>query len=397
MKKLLFVLGLFFVSVVSARAQTPEPQYVELTEEEQFTLDNEGTADLETIEISEPGKIVYKAEVLEVKNVECIDETDGTSCLEVKLKLLDGEKKGEEVTVNMDTRSDVLAKEWDLKTGKKMVVTEFNFGETSEFQITEVYRTNSILWFVAIYVILVLIVGRWQGFGSLVGLVFSVFVILKVTIPMTLNGYDPISVSIFGGFLVLVPSLYLSHGFNKKTTIALVGTTIGLILTGVLAYIAIGSASLTGFGNEEALYLVSGDNINFNMQSILLASMIIGGIGLIDDVTVGQVAVIKEIFDENKQIDVKKLYSKAMNVGKDHIASMVNTLFLAYAAASLPLLMLLVNSGADLENISNIETFSEEIIRTLVASSGLVLTMPITTLVGSWYYIRGESGKNRRY
>ena len=205
---------------------------------------------------------------------------------------------------------------------------------------------------------------------------------------MTLSGYNPVSVAVFGGFLVLVPSLYLSHGFNKKTSIALVGTTIGLILTGVLAYIAINTASLTGFGNEESLYLVSGKDIEFNMQSILLASMIIGGIGLIDDVTVAQVALIREIFEENEKISPQKLYTKAMNVGKDHIASMVNTLFLAYAAASLPLLMLLVNTGAEVEKIANMETFAEEIIRTLVASSGLVLTLPITTMLGSWYYTR---------
>ncbi|MBD3281101.1 hypothetical protein GF389_06335 [Candidatus Dojkabacteria bacterium] len=389
---LTFLSLLFFGVFMVANAQTPEPQYIELSEEEQFTLSEEELAG--ESQISEPEKITYKAEILSLENESCEGEVDDESCVLVKLKLLNKSRKGEEVEVELDKRSDVLAEEWDLEVGKKMVVTEFDFGERSDFQITEVYRASNILWFVGIYVVLVLIVGRWQGLGSLVGLVLSIFVILKVTIPMTLNGYDPISVSLFGGFLVLIPSLYLSHGFNKKTTIALAGTTFGLLLTGVLAYIAINTASLTGFGNEEALYLVSGEEQTFNMQSILLASMIIGGIGLIDDVTVGQVAVIREIFEENKGITVQKLYAKAMNVGKDHIASMVNTLFLAYAAASLPLLMLLVNAGADVENIANIENFSEEIIRTLVASSGLVMTLPITTLLGSWYYVK-EADKYR--
>lgn len=341
-----------------------------------------------------PERYTYQAEITKVENQPCgesfLDETDLKPCIYVEYQLLEGNNQGKINSSLLNPNTDVLAEKWGLSVGDKIIVTEFNFGEFSDYQITEIYRTNSIVWFVLIYFILVLLVGGWQGLGSVLGLAVSILVILKVIIPMTLAGWDPVWVSILGGLCVLLPSIYFSHGFNAKTTIALLGTMLGLFVTGLLAAIALNSISLTGLGGEESLFLVSDSAGVLNMRSILLASMIIGGIGLIDDVTVSQIAVIREIYEENKNISVRRLYKKAMNVGKDHIASMVNTLFLAYTAASLPLIMLLVDQGADLSYIVNIEAFAEEIARTLVASSGLVITVPITTFIGAYLYVHKQ-------
>lgn len=401
-KILLFgtALILLMILVVSVRAEAPmEPEYIDdptvydLREGEEIPdeeMPEQAILEDEYEEI-ESTKVTYKAKVLKVEEVSCPDEVDEKSCLSIEYELLNGEKKGEVLTSEeIDTRLDVLVKAWELEEGSKVVVTEFIYGDQSNFQITEIYRANSLLWFLLIYIVFVLIIGRLQGLGSLVGLGISILVLLKIVIPMTLSGWDPILLSIFGGLCVLLPSIYLSHGFNKKTTIALVGTILGLIVTGILAAIAINAANLTGFGSEESLYLVTNDKEVLDLGGILLASIIIGGIGLIDDVTVGQVAVIREIYLENKNIDTMKLYSKAMNVGRDHIASMVNTLFLAYAAASLPLVMILVDQNANLVDLANMEIFAEEIIRTLVASTGLVLTVPITTLIGASYYTKKQ-------
>lgn len=341
-----------------------------------------------------PERYTYQAEITKVENQPCgesfLDETDLKPCIYVEYQLLEGNNQGKINSSLLNPNTDVLAEKWGLSVGDKIIVTEFNFGEFSDYQITEIYRTNSIVWFVLIYFILVLLVGGWQGLGSVLGLAVSILVILKVIIPMTLAGWDPVWVSILGGLCVLLPSIYFSHGFNAKTTIALLGTMLGLFVTGLLAAIALNSISLTGLGGEESLFLVSDSAGVLNMRSILLASMIIGGIGLIDDVTVSQIAVIREIYEENKNISVRRLYKKAMNVGKDHIASMVNTLFLAYTAASLPLIMLLVDQGADLSYIVNIEAFAEEIARTLVASSGLIITVPITTFIGAYLYVHKQ-------
>lgn len=393
---LLSSFGLFTLNL-ETKAQEPVPEFVDpvilepQTEgeesEAQIQQTTEDIIDQQVVEAPERSEI--KAEVLSIDTAACADEidTDTKSCYEVKVKLLEGDNEDQEETLVVDSRADALIDEWELEQGDEVVVVEFDFGDTKDYQLLEIYRASKILWFVALYVLVVLVVARWQGLGSLIGLALSVFVILQITIPMTLNGYDPVLIALIGGFAVLVPSIYFSHGLNTKTSIALIGTSIGLIVTGILAVVAIEVTTLTGFGAEESLYLATSDSADFNMRSILLASMIIGGIGLIDDVTVGQVAVIKEILEENQTIKLQRLYSKAMNVGKDHIASMVNTLFLAYTAASLPLLMLLVDKGASLSDVANIETFAEEIIRTLVASTGLVLTLPITTLIASYYYI----------
>ncbi len=370
---LLILVGLFSVSAINHVAAQDEGNFVD------------------ELQIVQPERKTYKAVVKSSEAVVCPDLLDlemesAKECISIDVEIINGSLKGEIKNSVLDTRSDVLAKEWDLKEGDKVVVTEFDFGDESDFQITEIYRANSVMWFVLIYVFLVLFVGRLQGLGSLIGLAISTYVLLRVIIPMTLSGWDPVGVSALGGFAVLLPSIYFSHGFNYKTTIALLGTTLGLIVTGILAYISLGSVNLTGLGAEESLFLINGGSNALDMRGILLASMIIGGIGLIDDVTVGQVAVIREIYEENQRISLTKLYQKAMNVGKDHIASMVNTLFLAYAAASLPLVMVLVDQGAAFGDLVNIEIFAEEIVRTLVASSGLVLTVPITTFLAAYIY-----------
>jgi len=408
MRKFIFlplILSLIWILsfVVVVNAQQEPFNELENAESQEGTDDQGRTDDQESTENPDDNKkITYKAEVLSVEKAACEDEMNAIeeegkdpsqSCLKIKTKILNGKLKGSEHEFDADPRVDILYNEWDLEPGDKVVVTDYQIEGESNLQITELYRASSIIWFVIIYVVLVLLVGRFQGLGSLVGLGISIFVLLEVIIPMTLNGWNPLLVSILGGMAVLLPSIYFSHGFNYKTTIALFGTTLGLIVTGILAAVALEAVHLTGYGAEETLFLVSGSGQSLDMGSILLASIIIGGIGLIDDVTVGQVAVIREIYFENKDIDASRLYQKAMNVGKDHIASMVNTLFLAYAAASLPLVMVLVDQGAAVGDIANIESFAEEIIRTLVASSGLVLTVPITTLLAAMIY----TSKNPMY
>lgn len=380
-----FLFILFFsISSISVFAENiqnePTPQYVD---PEVFDQMEPGEG---TLQVIEPETRKLKGKVVSSEDLQCQgDLEDEKRCSKVVVEIVE---TGEQVEILLDLRSDLLAREWDLEKGDRVILTEFDYGDTRDYQITELDRTGAIWLFVIIYVVVVLVVGRMQGLGSLIGLALSVFVILEITIPMTLRGWDPIWVALFGGFLVLIPSIYLSHGFNRKTHVALVGTSVGLFFTGILAILAMNTARLTGFGAEESLYVSNLSEQTLSLSSILLASIIIGGIGLIDDVTVGQVAVIQELVEENPKLAPRELYLKAMNVGKDHVASMVNTLFLAYAAASLPLLLLLVNQGASASELMNIEAFAEEIIRTLVASTGLVLTLPITTILGALYFTK---------
>jgi uncharacterized membrane protein len=327
----------------------------------------------------------YKAEIIKVDEVTCAEDTENI-CKQFSVRISNGDLKDTTQKFEMDLSHDVLIKSWKLEKGDKVIVTDYSSNGLHDFEISELDRINPIFWFGFIYVALVILIAKKQGIGSLIGLVLSILAIVFIIIPMTLKGYDAVLVSIFGGFTILLPSLFFSHGFSYKTLIALSGTMLGLAVTGILAVVSIDLVKLTGYGAEESLYLNSGTGGALNIQNILLASIIIGGIGLIDDVTIGQVAVIKELYEENKNLTSTELYKKAMNVGRDHIASMVNTLFLAYAASSLPLLMVLVNVKSSFEDIVNMEAFSEEIIRTLVASTGLVLTVPLTTFIAAVIY-----------
>lgn len=327
----------------------------------------------------------YKAEILQVSQVDCFDSPEN-KCMKFSVQINSGDLKGSHQDFEMDSSHDVLIKSWNLKKGDNVMLTDYFSEGQHNFEISELDRIDAIFWFIFIYVALVILITKRQGIGSLIGLGLSILAIIFIIIPMTLKGYDAVLVSVLGGFAILLPSIFFSHGFSYKTLIALVGTFLGLVATGILAAISIDIVRLTGYGAEEALYLNNDTGGTLNIQNILLASIIIGGIGLIDDVTIAQVAVIKELYEENKNLSASELYRKAMNVGRDHIASMVNTLFLAYAASTLPLLMVLVEKKSSFEDIINLEAFTEEIIRTLVASTGLVLTVPLTTFIAAAIY-----------
>jgi uncharacterized membrane protein len=198
---------------------------------------------------------------------------------------------------------------------------------------------------------------------------------------MILSGTSPVTASIFGSSIIMTISIFLSHGFNRKTAIALVGTLISLAVTGILAAIYTKASQLTGFSTDEATFLVQLTDKPLNMQGILLASFIIGGIGILDDITVSQVSTILEIFKANPVFNWRELFTRSMKVGRDHIASMVNTLVLAYTGSALPLVMLFIATGAGFFEIINSEIVAEEIVRTLVGSIGLVLAVPITSFI----------------
>lgn len=364
-------LGVLFLGVSVVLAQSEEP------------VQDQASA-------SAPETTNYKAEIIKAENSPCsTDVSKELNCITVDVRILNKDLKGKEVTVEMDKRSDLLANVWELRPGDKVVVEGFNFSGQDVFQIVDFYYASNLLILAIFYVVLVVIIGKRQGVGALIGLAVSSLVLIYIVIPMALKGNDALLVSALGGILVLIPSIYFSHGLSSKTTVALVSTLIGVVLTTALGYFAINFLGLTGFGTEESLILVSGSEKILDMRNILLASMLIGGIGLVDDISVSQVSVIKELYEQKPTISFNQLYEKSMHVGRDHIASLVNTLFLAYAAASLPLVMLLVNEGYKLVDIVNIAVFAEEIARTLVATTGLVLVVPITTAIAAYFYTHG--------
>jgi uncharacterized membrane protein len=195
-------------------------------------------------------------------------------------------------------------------------------------------------------------------------------------------------VVILGAVVIIAITFYLSHGLNRKTTAAVFGTLLALVLTGILASISIAATRLSGFGVEETMFLAHESAQPLNIQGLFLAGIIIGLLGILDDITVSQAAIVWQLKQAQPAMGFRELYGRAMNVGKDHIASLVNTLVLVYAGASLPLLLLFSSHAVSFGDAINYENIAEEIVRTLVASIGLMVAVPLTTLITALWATR---------
>ena len=251
------------------------------------------------------------------------------------------------------------------------------------FYITEFIRRKPLFWLFALFLLFVLFIARLRGLGSVLGLLFSFLIIFKFILPQILAGHEPIFIAICGSLIIVPITFYLSHGLNKKTTVAIGGTFIALVLAGFLAKIFTNAANLTGFSSEEAMFLQMAMGEVINIKGLLLVGIIIGLLGVLDDITVAQAAVVSELRSANPNLSRVQLFSRAMKVGRDHIASMVNTLILVYTGASLPLLLLFINNPQPIAEVINYEIIAEEIVRILVGSIGLILSVPITTFLAS--------------
>lgn len=271
------------------------------------------------------------------------------------------------------------------KPGDKIVVSiTKNFDGQNMYTITDYVRRDILYWLAGIFLLLVIVIGGKKGFASIIGLAFSFIIIFTFILPKILSGNSPVVIAIIGSLIILPINFYLSHGINKKTTVALISTFLALCFTGFLSSYFVGISHLTGYASDEVTFLQVAKQGALNVQGLLLAGIIIGVLGILDDVTVSQSSVVFELKKANPSLKLRELYSKAMNVGKDHIASVVNTLVLVYAGASLPLLLLFINNPIPYEQVINYEIISEEIVRILVASIGLILCIPLTTLIASW-------------
>jgi uncharacterized membrane protein len=196
--------------------------------------------------------------------------------------------------------------------------------------------------------------------------------------------------------VILFLAIYLTHGFNKESSVAFMGTVLAVILTGILAYVGVSLARLSGFASDEAVYLNFNTRGMLDFAGLLLGGMMIGVLGVLDDIAITQAAVVSEIYNSAPHLSRKDVYKKALRVGKEHVGALVNTLALAYTGASLPLLLLFSTSDSSTTSIINQEIFATEIIRTVVGSIGLILTVPITTLLAV-YILKGYKGKHHTH
>lgn len=239
-------------------------------------------------------------------------------------------------------------------------------------------RINTLVFLAAAFVIAVVSLGRWRGAMALLGLLFSVMVLGLFTLPALLDGRSPLVIACLSASLITFAALYLAHGVSTTTTAAVLGTLGSLAITVALGVFFIDQARFSGFASEES-FVIDAAAGTVDIRGLLLAGLVIGALGALDDMTVTQASVVVELRGADPTMGRRQLFTTAMRVGRDHVASTVNTLFLAYAGASLPLLLLFVVGGLPIRDAANSEVVATEIVRTLVGSIGLVVSVPLTT------------------
>lgn len=300
-----------------------------------------------------------------------------------RVRILQGEQRGQEYVVEYGARSPVPI-DVGLEPGDEILVSlgPGREGETVAF-FADFVRTGPLLVLAGTFAVLILAVSGMKGLRGIVGMAVSFVVILFFILPQILAGRDPVLVSIVGAFGLLASTMYIVYGWSLKTHTAVLGTLVALVITGLLATTFVDLTLLTGTGAEETLFLGQFMTQPLNVRGLLLGAMIIGALGVLDDLTISQVSAVFELKRANPRLEARDLFQRAMVIGRDHVAATVNTLVLAYVGASLPLLLFTV-LGEPFAVVVNRSIVAEEIVRTLVGSLGLVAAVPVTTGLASW-------------
>lgn len=304
----------------------------------------------------------------------------GGKCTALTVRLTDGNSTGTTIRPVLPDEPSTPR----FSSGDKIVLA-YSGGDPSDelsYQVVDFQRTGSMLWLAVLFAAAVLLLGRWKGLASLVALGFSFVVLVVYVLPAILGGADPVIVGVLAAGVIMFGVLYLSHGFSAQTSTAVLGTLLSLALIGVLGSVFTAATKLTGLGNDTT-NLISILGYGIDARGLLLAGVIIGTLGVLDDVTVTQTSSVWELRRANPEMGARALYLSALRIGRDHISSAVNTLALAYAGAALPLMLAYSLSGQTFGTLVTAEEVAQEVVRTLVGSIGLVAAVPITTALAA--------------
>lgn len=257
-----------------------------------------------------------------------------------------------------------------------------------QYVVTDWVRRPALYWLVGLFLVVSVVVARAKGMRAFIATGSSLYIAIAFIVPRILDGANPVVVSLIGVGGILFLAIYFVHGVNWSTTAALIGTFVAVIATMGLGIFFTELAYLTGFGSEEAMMINIGAS-QVNLKGLLLAGLLIGALGALTDITIVQASVVRELAHVNPDFGLKELYTRGMNVGLDHIGSLVNTLVLAYTGAALPLLVLLSINDFTVARALNLELVASEVVHTVVGSIGLILAVPFTTLIAGLMF-RGD-------
>jgi uncharacterized membrane protein len=321
-----------------------------------------------------------QATVTQASASDCSPGSGDRGCLTLLLAMADGPLPGRDLVqvVPVEPGSPQFA------VGDEVVLAYSGADPTDpgSYQVVDFQRQQPLIWLAALFAAAVLVLGRWRGLAALAALALSFAVLLLFVLPAILAGSDPLAVAVVGSGLIMFAVLYLTHGPSARTSVAVLGTLLSLAAIGGLGAAFAAAASLTGLDDQTA-NLIASLGTGVDARGLLLAGVVIGALGVLDDVTVTQTSAVWELRRANPALGAPALFGAAMRIGRDHVASAVNTLVLAYAGAALPLMLLFSLSGRALGDVLTTQDVATEVVRTLVGSIGLVASVPITTALAA--------------
>lgn len=326
-------------------------------------------------------------ETVRAKVLEVVAEVDRdimgtnttTTVQTLRIEFLDGAKVGTVATFDNDM---VLLGEGDI-----IFVNRLESIDGSEYILfKDVERRPQLAIIFGLFLLLVIIFARWQGVRALVSLGISLGAIIYLLVPALLAGYSPALASLVISAGILAIILFFTHGFRPHVVIAFLGTVTAVAVTCLIAWLSVSWLRLTGFSSDASVYLNFSTGGALDFSGLLLGSIIIGLLGVLDDVSITQASVVHELRRANSNLNWRELYVRAIRVGRDHVGSLVNTLALAYVGMSLPLVMLYARAESSFLISINQEVIASELIRIIIGSMGLVLAVPLTTVIAAWYF-----------
>ena len=323
------------------------------------------------------------AEVVASETVRC-RAPKATDCRELTIELTDGKDSGSRSTLNVGDAgpAPVLDEGARVRVVKNQVPPGSPAGAVDPYALVEVDRRSPMLWLVLIFGALVVVFGRARGALALVGLGASLVIVVQFVIPALVEAQSPVAVATVGSLAVMLLTIVLAHGLGPKSLAAILGTAASLAATILLAVSFTKLAYLTGFSSEEA-NLLRANNADLSLSGLVLAGMVIGALGVLDDVTVSQASTVMALRRANPNQRSGQLYHGALTVGRDHVAATVNTLVLAYVGASLPILLVFGVGGTPFVDAISREAVAEQVVAMLVGSVGLIVAVPVTTYLAA--------------
>jgi uncharacterized membrane protein len=330
-----------------------------------------------------PGTTYPEGRIASVEEFDCgLDPaSEPQICANAVVEVLDGPGTGDFAQVELPP--EVVAA--GVSEGDSLVLTRDAGAEGgATYGFFDYARDLPIIVLGIFFAIVVGAVARLRGLASLVGLAFAFFVLLQFVLPGLLADESPTLVSLVGSAAIMFVVLYLAHGFSARTTTALVGTLFGLALVAVLGAVAVSVARLTGLTTDETVTLLQYDP-TLNFSGLVLAGIVVAGLGVLNDVTITQASAIWQLQEVNPEMSGRELYRRGMAVGRDHIASTVYTIVFAYAGAALPALLVFSLYQRSVWTTVTSSALAEEVIRTLVGAIALVLAVPVTTAAGAFF------------